>query len=190
MTSPGLERSGANPTFLTVCWVLQVWGPVFFKSFFTRVAPPPCALSLPKLASGLFAGLVGDETARELLQWGGGVVFLKATSYVCPVLLFPYTPPILLLCVPHFSPTSPPPEFLESTFAIFVFALGRVFRFISCFICKSCLWVFFFSSSFLSLSEKIVAAFLSLDFKKRFREVVWGRRVVRHTGKSEGCVLL
>lgn len=130
-----LSYSLLGPPGLGAC-VLQI--------LFTRVAPPPCALSLPKLASGLSAGLVGDETARELLQWGGGVVFLKATSYVCPVLLFPYTPPILLLCVPHFSPASPPPEFLESTFAIFVFALGRVFRFISCFICKSCLWVFFF----------------------------------------------
>ena len=41
-------------------------------------------------------------------------------------------------------------------------------------------------SSFLSLSEKIVAAFLSLGFKKRFREVVWGRRVVRHTREVGG----
>lgn len=32
--------------------------------------------------------------------------------------------------------------------------------------------VFFFFSSFLSLSEKIVAAFLFLGFKKGFREVV------------------
>lgn len=97
MTSSGLKHSGANPTFLTICWVLRVWRPVFFKSFFMRVAPPPCALSLPKLASGLSAGLVGDETAHVLLRWGGGVVFLKATSYVCPVFLFPFAPPILLL---------------------------------------------------------------------------------------------
>ena len=110
MTSPGLKHSGADPTFLTVCWVLRVWGPVFFKSFFMRVALSPCALSLPKLASGLSAGLVGDETARVLLRWGGGVVFLKATSYVCLSSSFvPFTPP--LRCSgspPYFAPTSSP----------------------------------------------------------------------------------
>ena len=174
---------------LTVCWVLRVWGPVFFKSFFMRVALSPCALSLPKLASGLSAGLVGDETARVLLRWGGVLFFSKLPlTFVCPVLLSPSRLPSAALGPRPTSPQPPRPEFLESTFAIFVFALRRVFRFISCFICKSCLWFCFVL--FPSFSEKIVAAFLSLGFKKGFREVVWGRRVVRHTGKSEGCVLL
>lgn len=155
MTSPGLKHSGADPTFLTVCWVLRVWGPVFFKSFFTRVALSPCALSLPKLASGLSAGLVGDETARVLLQWGGGVVFLKATSYVCPVLLSPSRLPSAALCPLPTSPQPPLPEVLESTFAIFVFALRRVFRFISCFICKSCLWFCCFVLFFLLSLRKL-----------------------------------
>lgn len=128
--SPGvmsscLKHSGENPTFLTVGWVIRVWGPVFFRSLPRR---DPTSVCIIIAQTGLFSGLVGDKPAWVLLRWGGGVVFLKATSYVCPVLLFPSCLPPCCSASPHFS-QPPLPEFLESTFAIFVFALGRVFPF-------------------------------------------------------------
>lgn len=174
MTSPGLKHSGANPTFLTVCWVLQVWGPVFFKSFFTRVAPPPCALSLPKLASGLCrAGWGQDGPCVVAMGWGccfsQSYLLCLSSSFVPLHASHPAAlrPPLL--------PNLPPLNFWKahlqylcslwdgssvSSHALFVRVVCGVF---------SC--VFFFSS-FLSLSEKIVAAFLFLGFKKGFREVV------------------
>lgn len=43
---------------------------------------------------------------------------------------------------------------------------------------------------FLSLSEKVMAAIFILGFQTWFREAVWGRRVMRALGKSEGWALL
>ena len=188
MTSPGLKHSGADPTlqfagssgsgglcssnpfscvwpYLRVHYHCQNWPLVSLQGWLEMRRPVCCC----------------D---------GAGVLFFSKLPlmFVCPVLLSPSRLPSAALGPRPTSPQPPRPEFLESTFAIFVFALRRVFRFISCFIYKSCLWFCFVL--FPSFSEKIVAAFLSLGFKKGVREVVWGRRVVRHTGKSEGCVLL
>lgn len=103
----------------------------------------------------------------------------------------PFMPPILLLCSPPpNSPQPPPPRILESTFAIFVFTLGWALCFISRFICKSCVCVCVCVFSFLSLSEKVVAAIFILGFEKWFRDAVLGRRVTRALRKSEGWVLL
>lgn len=70
-----------------------------------------------------------------VVAMGQGCCFSKSYLFCLSGCSFvPFLPPVLLLCFP--SPPPPPlPQFLESTFAIFVFALGRVFRFISCFIC-------------------------------------------------------
>lgn len=62
--------------------------------------------------------------------FGGGIVFLKLPLMFIQSFA-PFLPPFLLLSL------SPPPAFLpwvlESTFAIFMFALGWALRFISCF---------------------------------------------------------
>lgn len=128
---------------------------------------------------GVFSWLV-----RVSQPWfccvGVGVVFLKATSYVCPLVLLSLSC-LPFCCTAPFFPSPAAPRFLESTFAIFVFALGRALRFISCFMCESCFFL-----SFLSLRK----LWLHCDLKKWFREAVLGRRVLRNIGKSEGWVLL
>lgn len=135
-----------RPPFLTICWVIGTWGPVLFRSL-EPCGPTSVYIVIAKIS--LFSWLVRDVPVLVSLHWGGGVVFLKATSYVRPVLLLSLF--CLLFCCSAlpFSPTSPP-WILESIFAIFVFTVGWALRFISCFICKSSIVVVF---SFLSLRK-------------------------------------
>lgn len=185
MTSPGLERSGANPTFLTVCWVLQVWGPVFFKSF-SRVWPHlrvhyHCQ-NWPLVS---LQGWLGTRRPVSCCN-GAGVLFFSKLPLT--FVQFFCSPTRLPSCCSA-SPTSPqPPRPLNFWKAHLQYLCllwdGSSVSSHALFVRVVC--GFFFFSSFLSLSEKIVAAFLSLGFKKRFREVVWGRRVVRHTREVGG----
>ena len=72
--------------FLIICWVIRVWGPVLLTSLWL-CGPASVCIIITKI--GLFSWLLRAVPVLVLLRWGGGVVFLKATSYVCPVLLSP-----------------------------------------------------------------------------------------------------
>lgn len=102
---PSLKPSGQDSPFLTICWVIGTWEPVLFRSL-EPCGPTSVYIIIAKIS--LFSWLVRDVPVLVLLHWGGGVVFLKATSYVCPVLLLSLF--CLLFCCSAlpFSPTSPP----------------------------------------------------------------------------------
>lgn len=102
---PSLKPSGQDPPFLTICWVTGTWGPVLFRSL-EPCGPTSVYIIIAKIS--LFSWLVRDVPVSVLLNWGGSVVFLKATSYVRPVLLLSLF--CLLFCCSAlpFSPTSPP----------------------------------------------------------------------------------
>lgn len=140
-----LKHSGQDSPFLKIGWVTWVWGPVLLRSL--QLCGPTSVCIIAKI--GLFSWLVRDVPVLGCVALGWGCFFLKATSYVCPVLLSPFCLPFCCSASPFF-PTTPPSRILESTFVIFVFTVGWALCFISCFICKS---FFFFFLSFLSLRK-------------------------------------
>lgn len=97
------DTLGKTP-FLTICWVIRVWGPVLLTSL-CLCGPASVCIIITK--TGLFSWLLCSVPVLVLLRWGGGVVFLKATSYVvCPVLLSPFC--LCSAALLPFSPVSPP----------------------------------------------------------------------------------
>lgn len=71
------------------------------------VWPPPLCALLPKLVYWL----VRDVPVLGCVALGWGCFFLKATSYVCPVLLSPFCLPFCCSASPFFPTTPPSPNF-------------------------------------------------------------------------------
>lgn len=135
------------------------------------------------------AGLwgAGRDPAFVLLCWGGGVVFLKATSYVCPVVLL-FLSRLPLCCSSSlFSPTSPnPPEFWKAhlQYSCLLWDGPSVSSHALCVRVFYCYFFFPFSR------RESCGCVSILGFTKWFREAVLGRRITRNVGKPEGWVLL
>lgn len=106
-----LKHPGEDPTFLTISWVIRVEGPILFRSWQLCGPNSACVIMVAKIG---LSSRSGDEPGFVLLREGGGVVFLKATSYVLPVLLlFPSCLPFCCSAPPP-SPQTPHPEFWKA----------------------------------------------------------------------------
>ena len=96
-----------------------------------------------------------------VVAMGRGCCFSKSYLLCLSSSFVPFMPPILLLCFPPTSPSLPSLNFWKAHLQYLCSLWDGSSRFTSCFICKSCGFFVFVFFSFLSLSEKVVAAFLS-----------------------------
>lgn len=130
--------------FLTICWVIRVWGPVLLTSL-CLCGPVSVCIIITKI--GLFSWLLRCASLG-FVALGWGCCFSESYLLCLSSSSVPFLPLVLLLCSPL---PSVPTLVLGKHICNICVHCGRGPHFISCFICKS-----FFS--FLSLSEKVVAA--------------------------------